>query len=244
MKKFIFVWLFFLATFNAQGCSKTLTVGTNETYWPPYVVSNNQTLTGVEIDVINAIFKDSAFCLKFSVLPNSLRAFEELKNGHIDMVFAASKTPGRSNYAYFSSPYRVEVMRLYRHKNSPNIQSLRAIFNKSLTVGVNRGSFLGNNFERLRSRFPNQVVQTEESFKRFLMLYKQRIDYTIDDSLVAKYFAKKYNTLMPAEFVAPININNVHFMLSKKSVTVSDVALINALISKNKEVIQRIYSAY
>ena len=36
---------------------------------------------------------------------------------------------------------------------------------------------------------------------------------------------------MPAALVEPININNVHFMLSKKTVTADDIAAINSSVS-------------
>ncbi|KTD93260.1 substrate-binding periplasmic protein [Pseudoalteromonas sp. H71] len=241
MKVLLFMTLFTFSAFNAWGCTKTLTVATNESYWPPYVILKNNTLGGTEIDVLNAIFKGSPYCLNFSVLPNSLRAFEELKQGHVDLIFAASKTAERAEYAYFTLPYRVEKMLLYKHADSPNVHSINQLFSQSLTVGVNRGSVFGETFEQLRLRYSEQVVLTSESKKRFGMLNKQRINYLIDDSLVAQHFTKQYSNIMPAALVKPINVNNVHFMLSKKTVTTDDITVINSYIFNNKAVIERIY---
>jgi polar amino acid transport system substrate-binding protein len=244
LKILLFITLFILSAFNAWGCTKTLTVATNESYWPPYVILKNNTLGGVEIDVLKAIFKSSPYCLNFSVLPSSLRAFEELKQGRVDLIFAASKTADRAEYAHFTLPYRVEKMLLYKHASSPNVNSINALFKKSLTVGVNRGSVFGNAFEQLRTQYANQVVLTGESKKRFILLNKQRINFLIDDSLVAQYFTKQYSNIMPAALVEPININNVHFMLSKKTVTADDIAAINSYITNNKAVIDRIYQTH
>ena len=241
MKILLFITLFTFSAFNAWGCTKTLTVATNESYWPPYVILKNNTLGGTEIDVLEAIFKSSPYCLNFSVLPSSLRAFEELKQGRVDLIFAASKTADRAEYAHFTLPYRVEKMLLYKHASSPNVNSINALFKKSLTVGVNRGSVFGNAFEQLRTQYANQVVLTEESKKRFILLNKQRINFLIDDSLVAQYFTKQYSNIMPAALVEPINVNNVHFMLSKKTVTTDDITVINSYIFNNKAVIERIY---
>ena len=241
MKVLLFMTLFTFSAFNAWGCTKTLTVATNESYWPPYVILKNNTLGGTEIDVLNAIFKGSPYCLNFSVLPNSLRAFEELKQGRVDLIFAASKTAERAEYAYFTLPYRVEKMLLYKHADSPNLHSINQLFSQLLTVGVNRGSVFGETFEQLRLQYAEQVVLTSESKKRFGMLNKQRINYLIDDSLVAQHFTKQYSNIMPAALLKPINVNNVHFMLSKKTVTTDDIAVINSYIFNNKAVIERIY---
>ncbi|TMN84756.1 MULTISPECIES: transporter substrate-binding domain-containing protein [unclassified Pseudoalteromonas] len=244
MKILLFITLFTFSAFNAWGCTKTLTVATNESYWPPYVILKNNTLGGTEIDVLNAIFEGSPYCLNFSVLPNSLRAFEELKQGRVDLIFAASKTTERAEYAHFTLPYRVEKMLLYKHADSPNVHSINQLFSQSLTVGVNRGSVFGEAFEQLRLQYAEQVVLTSESKKRFGMLNKQRINYLLDDSLVAQHFTKQYSNIMPAALVKPINVNNVHFMLSKKTVTTDDIAVINRLIKNNKAVIERIYKPY
>ncbi|MFP3426453.1 substrate-binding periplasmic protein [Pseudoalteromonas sp. SIMBA_162] len=244
MKILLFITLFTFSAFNTWGCTKTLTVATNESYWPPYVILKNNTLDGVEIDVLKAIFKSSPYCLNFSVLPSSLRAFEELKQGRVDLIFAASKTADRAEYAHFTLPYRVEKMLLYTHASSPNVNSINELFKKSLTVGVNRGSVFGDAFEQLRIQYANQVVLTGESKKRFILLNKQRINFLIDDSLVAQYFTKQYSNIKPAALVEPINVNNVHFMLSKKTVTADDMAAINSYITNNKTVIERIYQTH
>lgn len=219
---------------NAQACDKTINIGTNERYWPPYVVLKNEHLTGLEINIIKTIFKDSPFCINFTLLPNSLRALEELKHGRIDLMFSASKTRERQAYAHFSLPYREEVMLLYQHTDSATISSLEQLFKKGLTAGVNRGSFLGHTFKTLSDKYNKQIVLTSDADKRFALLNKKRVDFVVDDSLVAHHFANKYTAILPVEQVAPVNVNNVHFMMSKKTITLDEVNIINAHIVKNK----------
>lgn len=219
---------------NAQACDKTINIGTNERYWPPYVVLKNEHLTGLEINIIKTIFKDSPFCINFTLLPNSLRALEELKHGRIDLMFSASKTRERQAYAHFSLPYREEVMLLYQHTDSATISSLEQLFKKGLTAGVNRGSFLGHTFKMLSDKYNKQIVLTSDADKRFALLNKKRVDFVVDDSLVAHHFANKYTAILPVEQVAPVNVNNVHFMMSKKTITLDEVNIINAHIVKNK----------
>ena len=73
------------------------------------------------------------------------------------------------------------------------------------------------------------------------MLDKKRIDYVIEDSAVAQYFVKKHPSITQVKSITPININNVHFMLSKESLTLDDVATVNQLIIKNAAAIKLIY---
>ena len=240
---FLLVWVTCLGLFSAkaQACDKTINVGTNERYWPPYVVLKNNTLTGVEIDIIKTIFKDSPFCINFTLLPNSLRALEELKHGRVDLMFAASKTRERQAYAHFSLPYREEVMLLYKHAGSASISSLEQLFKKGLTAGVNRGSFLGHTFKTLSDKYSKQIVLTSDADKRFALLNKKRVDFVVDDSLVAHHFANKYTAILPVEQVAPINVNNVHFMMSKKTISLEEVNTINAHIVKNKAALKALF---
>jgi len=227
--------------FNALACTKTLVMSTNETNWQPYLIKQGDTFLGTEVDAVNTIFKDSAFCVKWIYFPSLLRVQEELKYGRVDITFAASYTEKRAQYAHFSSPYREEIMLLYKHKDSPDVTSLPAIFNYNHTTAVNRGSFFGDEFEQLREPFFKQIILTAQANNRFGMLDKKRVDYIIDDSVVAAHLAKKYNSILKVNSIAPININNVHFMLSKKSVSPAEVTAINQLIYKNKEAIKLIY---
>lgn len=226
---------------KAQACDKTINIGTNERYWPPYVVLKNEHLTGLEINTIKTIFKDSPFCINFTLLPNSLRALEELKHGRIDLMFAASKTRQREVYAHFSEPYREEVMLLFQHADSANISSLKQLFKQGFTTGVNRGSFLGHAFKALSDKYSKQIVLTADADKRFALLNKKRVDFVVDDALVANYFANKYTAVLPVEQVAPVNVNNVHFMMSKKTITLDEVNIINAHIVKNKAALKALF---
>lgn len=246
LRIYLVIWVACLGLFCAstEACDKTINVGTNERYWPPYVVLKNNALTGSEIDVIKTIFKDSPFCINFTLLPNSQRALEELKHGRIDLMFAASKTREREVYAHFSLPYREEAMMLYQHTDSANISSLEQLFKKGLTTGINGGSYLGQAFKALSEKYSEQIVLTSEADKRFALLNKKRVDFVVDDSLVAAYFTKNYAGILPVEQVAPVHVNNVHFIMSKKTITLNEVAVINRLIKNNKAAIKRIYNLY
>ena len=241
MLKVAFVVLL-LSSCDVFACFKTLKVGTNEINWPPYLIKQGNTFVGAEVDTVNAVFKNSPFCIEWVYFSSLSRVQQELKTGHIDITFAASYTKARAEYSYFTDVYRDEIMLLYKHKNAKNVVDLVTLFENGATVAINRGSFFGAEFEKIRKHYPNQIVLTSEAYTRFGMLNKKRVDYVIDDSVVAKYFAKRYNTILPVKTAPAINVNGVHFMMSKKTITLDEVAVINRLIKNNKAAIKRIYS--
>jgi len=244
MKMFLLAFIVLVAQFNALACTKTLKMGTNETNWAPYLIKQGNAFVGAEVDTVNAVFKNSPFCIEWVYFPSLSRVQQELKTGHIDITFAASYTKERAEYSYFTDVYRDEVMLLYKHENAKDVINLAALFERGFIVGVNRGSFFGAEFEKIRKHYPNQIVLTADANTRFGMLNKKRVDYVIDDSVVAKYFAKRYNTILPVKTAPAINVNGVHFMMSKQSVTLDEVAVINRLIKNNKAAIERIYKPY
>ncbi|MDN3434881.1 transporter substrate-binding domain-containing protein [Pseudoalteromonas sp. APC 3356] len=243
MLKVAFVVLL-LSSCNVFACFKTLKVGTNENNWPPYVIAVNGNLTGVEIDVLNTIFNGSSFCLKFMLLPTSSRAFEELKEGRIDVIFAASKTLARADFAYFSDAYRDEVVRLYKYTESPDLNNISDIFYKDLTLAVNRGSYYGVAFELFKQNHPANVIMMPTAEKRFAMLNKNRVDYAIEDELAAQYFINQYPAIEAVTNMAAINKSSIHLMLSKKTISQIELQAINELIKQNKSAIQAIYPHY
>jgi len=217
-------------------------MGTNETNWAPHLIKQGDKFVGSEVEAIDAIFKDSPFCIKWVHFPSLARVQQELKTGHIDITFAASFTKARAKYSHFTIAYRDGVMLLYKHKNAQNVTSLASLFGRGYSLAVNRGSFFGDEFETVKKQYPNQVVLTTDAITRFGLLNKRRVDYVIDDAGVAQYFAKHYNTIMPVKSIPPVNANGVHFMMSKQSITLAEVAVINSFIKKNKAVIEQIFS--
>lgn len=147
MLKVAFVVLL-LSSCDVFACFKTLKVGTNEINWPPYLIKQGNTFVGAEVDTVNAVFKNSLFCIEWVYFPSLSRVQQKLKAGHIDITFAASYTKARAEYSYFTDVYRDEIMLLYKHKNAKNVVDLVTLFENGATVTINRGSFFGAEFEK------------------------------------------------------------------------------------------------
>lgn len=235
-------YLFCTASHSAFACDRTFTIASHDAFWPPYVMGMSDIFKGTEVEALNIIFKDSPFCFKVELLPNSKRAFTELKHGRIDIGWAASYTDARAEYVYFTDSYRTEVMRLYENKSNPhNIKNLANIFEQGLTVGANFGSYYGKEFEQYKKRYKKQIEYTSSASKRFELLNKKRIDFAIEDSLVGAFFSKRSANLQLVDDIKFVNKDPIHLMLSKKTVSAEEVAVISQHIKSNKAALDALF---
>lgn len=234
--------MLFSTSWGVFACERTLSVGAHDAFWPPYVMGISGQLQGKEVDALTIIFKDSPFCFEIKMLPNSKRAFTELRHGRIDIGWAASYTSERAKYAHYTKAYRTEVMRLYENKNNQHkVKSLADIFNQGLTIGANFGSYYGAEFEQYKTTHKGQIEYTSATSKRFEMLNKQRIDFAIEDELVGTYFSKRAKNIVAMPNFKAINKDDIHLMLSKKTVSVDEVKVINQLILQNKAALKALF---
>lgn len=69
--------------------------------YPPYIVSEEGELTGVAIDLVEAVFKELNVPISIQVLPWA-RALSNVQFGRADAIFTAFKTSDREAFADFS----------------------------------------------------------------------------------------------------------------------------------------------
>ncbi|MBQ4859181.1 transporter substrate-binding domain-containing protein [Pseudoalteromonas sp. MMG007] len=238
----VLLCLLFSTSLSVFACERTLTVASHDAFWPPYVVGLNGQLQGSEVDALNIIFKDSPFCFEVKMLPNSKRAFTELRHGRIDLGWAASYTDKRAQFVHFTDSYRTEVMRVYQNKNNTHtVKNLADIFDQGLTIGANFGSYYGAEFEQYKTTHKSQIEYTSATSKRFEMLNKQRIDFVIEDKLVGAYFSKRANNVAVVPNFKAVNKDDIYLMLSKKTLSVDDVNVINQHILQNKAALKALF---
>jgi polar amino acid transport system substrate-binding protein len=238
----VFLCLLFTAPFNVFACERTFSVASHDAFWPPYVMGMSDVFKGTEVDALNLIFKNSPFCFKVELLPNSKRAFTEIRHGRIDLGWAVSYTDKRAKYAHYTVSYRTEVMRLYENKNNTHVvKNLADIFNQGLTIGANFGSYYGEEFEQYKTTHKKQIEYTSATSKRFEMLNKQRIDFAIEDELVGAYFGQKGSNIKLVTNIEYVNKDDIYLMFSKKTVSVTELAIINEHINKNKTALKALF---
>ena len=73
------------------------------------------------------------------------------------------------------------------------------------------------------------------------MLNKQRIDFAIEDELVGAYFAKKGSNIKLVTNIEHVNKDDIYLMFSKQTVSVTELAIINEHINKNKTALKALF---
>ena len=149
--------------------------------WPPYLfVDDKGQLTGLDKEIATAIAKEAKCTLVFKKRPWK-RQLRDVQNGEIDCVTGASKNPKREKYAYFSNAYRSEFVALFVRKGESGkyqIQSLADIPGKSFRLGLSRGYFYGEQYERLskNQQFNEWIQLTKGDEQNYKKLIKNRIE--------------------------------------------------------------------
>jgi polar amino acid transport system substrate-binding protein len=219
--------------------------------WYPYQFHNDANmLTGVDIEVFNLIVNKAEMSVSYVELPWQ-RHLMYINSGMVDIAFGASHTVEREKTAYFSIPYRKELVRLFVRKGtkqSIKLKTLSDLIDNDYLIGVENGYYYGKEYQKLKtvpefiSRI-NSVIDIEQNVK---MLMKGHIDGFLADPMSVQSFVKKYK--FENEFEVhplPIYEGDIYIMLSKKTCTEIDLAKINQAIStlqqngKLEEIINR-----
>lgn len=205
------MFLGLILTFSQRvfSCAETLKISVADR-WPPYSYLENGTYKGLDIDILELLLTKADLCWEYFSYPSSARAFKELKNRRIDLIFAASWNRERESFASFSLPYRNETMVVFSHIG----QEKEFDFNSKSTVAVNRGSFYGNKFSDYRAQCDDCIVEVNLTLQRFALLQNKRVDFSIEDELTgiqALNYGNFYNITKRSNSV--IHRNNVYYML-------------------------------
>ncbi len=128
--------IFISSSVHSQPCQSTLKLGLGS-IWPPYHFNQNGQPSGIDIEIVQHIFKQANICLLYSKMPSSARALVELKKGSIDFLHGASFSEKRKEYAIFTLPYPQETVRIFwRKKISSALRNatLSQLLSAKLTV--------------------------------------------------------------------------------------------------------------
>ena len=73
------------------------------------------------------------------------------------------------------------------------------------------------------------------------MLNKQRIDFAIEDELVGAHFGEKSTNIKLVTSIEYVNKDDIYLMFSKNTVSVTELAVINEYINKNKTALKVLF---
>lgn len=243
------LWLLLAATPVAAEC--TLKVGWET--WIPYSYEDAEgRVTGLDIDLLRAMAKQAGCELSFFEVPWG-RLLEELRHGNlVQMAKGASYTSERASYAWFSDPYRTEVMELFMPREDLNQYTFTAfedMIDAGFRLGVGRDHYYGEAFAQAMKNpsFQRLTQEVTTDIQNIKKLEIGRIDGFLSDRYVAAHLLRERG---PTGWVQAhpmyVNSNGVHLMFSKQAVQPETVARFNAALEGLKESgeYDRILAAY
>ncbi|GAA6204276.1 transporter substrate-binding domain-containing protein [Thalassotalea sp. SU-HH00458] len=210
----------FLISFHSVSQQAPLSVGWE--LWYPYQYHNSQQqLTGLDLDIFNAIIKQANLSVTYTELPWK-RHLNYIKTGDMDLAMGASYSKDRAQYADYSIPYRQETVKLYVKKGQVNsiiLNKLADLISSPYMIGVEGGYYYGKAYQELikQSKFRAQINEVIDIEQNVQLLLKGHIDGFLVDPVTMNAFVNKYK--MQGEFEQhPITIysDDIYIMISKK----------------------------
>ncbi|MBL4790792.1 MAG: transporter substrate-binding domain-containing protein [Kordiimonadaceae bacterium] len=160
-----------------------------------------------------------------------------LKHGTADIASGASVTKERGQYAWFTAPYRREIIAMFMLASEVDTftpQSFDDIGKSKLRFGVGIGAWYGVAFDNLKKTNPNfssRLMQHDDFNNIYNWLERGRVQVVINDlyfGLDVLRRSGKLASVKPHPYY--INDDEVYLMLSKKSLVASDVEIITKAI--------------
>lgn len=167
--------------------SKNIRVGIHT--YPPLIIQSdaNDSYDGITIEYLHAMEKKLG--IKFKIV-NFHSWSDVLKNSeekNIDIVFAAQKTPERTNYLEFTSPYIVLSNKIISRKGSGDYPSLDSLHSKK--VALVEGSALYN---YVKDNYPNVIIiPVKDEIIALAKLASGEVDASISEISRISYFYEK-----------------------------------------------------
>lgn len=222
--RLVVLWIIFLALpVRADNlCDRELMMGWES--WPPYqFVDQAGILTGIDIELAKLIFGYAGCQLTFVELPWK-RHISDLEHGRVDIASGASYTDERAEIAYFPTAYRQERVSLFvlkSRESADNYTDLETFFSMDGTLGLTLGYYYGPEIEQMQAntRYKNLMTKVRSDPQLFQMLMMKRIVGFIADPYSVAAQAKVYPEVESFRRLFDVYSADIHFMLSKKSVT-------------------------
>ena len=225
---------------SVSGESKCrLTVGWGD--WPPYqYLSSNSEPQGIQIKLLKQIANEANCELTFK-LQTFTQNQQSIKEGSIDVTLDTTITESRKAFAYFSQPYRNEVMALYvrpKFMSECKINPLSIMIKNGFRMGVTKDNLYGTAISEIQ-RTPDldkRLVYRDKNSQHFELFKNDLIDGLIEDPAVMAY--KMRNDIRIGDLTAckiAVSSSPVSLMFSKRTITRSILNRIDEAIAKVKQ---------
>jgi polar amino acid transport system substrate-binding protein len=229
--------LFVLASAASMAnCSKPFKLALEQ--WPPYVYTTPQGKpAGLDIELLNAIFAEAGCQLVLVAELPRKRRLAEFMAGEIDIMLAASDTPERREYSWFTRAYRPESVSLFSHPAQlaqyREISSFSDLLRRRISLLAPNAGWYGEDYKKHQDALLKaHLVSPFESFTQGIKMFAaKRAELIMGDTGAIVHEARRQG-LSISPLPNLVVSAPVHFMLSKKNVTEADLLQLNAALDK------------
>ena len=221
--------------------------------WYPYIFGKDTSYAGTDYDFINTIANALGCEVSVAKMPEK-RGHRDLAQGLSHVLLAATVTEQRAQYAYFSAPYRQEIMSVFYLKQiipqpPATTVTLADVMDNSHFVVINEAAWYGENIEAYRHNDDDagKFLHIPGMENRIQMLRKARAQAMIEDHMAGcSYFQRQAPDVIAKLAVLSVHHSDITFMFSKQLVTPRFMKLFNQEMAKqiNEGVYDEIVAMY
>ncbi len=184
--------------------------------YPPYQIDNNGKFTGVNTEIVKAIFSNAGIPFEIKYVPWSraqkIVGDDSLKNS---AIYCLGRNKQREDRYKWVGVYYYQKVNFLTLKNSGvRINSLDDV--KKYTTGLVRGDIITQQLKSQGSIGKYEIVS--DDILNIRKLFKKRVQTIVTSEIAAKYIAKE-NGLDPNQIESQYNVATIKFnlALSKKT---------------------------
>jgi len=210
--------------------------------WEPYApytyADDAGEVTGADIELIRALAAEVGCTLEFAELPWA-RILREVEHGTLDVSTSTSWTPERTEWAWFSEPYRETEMAIYVRRGEVerfDLESLADVAEQEFRLGVITDYYYGDEYQALTAdpRSDPWIDGATDYATNIRKLSSGRIDgYLVEDVEVMEAELARLGLSEEVErYPLPIQGEQLRFMFSRKTVDAELVAAIDDALER------------
>ncbi|GAC12791.1 substrate-binding periplasmic protein [Aliiglaciecola lipolytica] len=209
--------------------------------WEPYQYVNvDGDIKGLDIEIVTEVLKEMGCNVTF-VRGTWVSLLEDLREGNVDLLLGASKTPAREDFAYFSDPYRTEEFSLYIRKDDSTragYADIDEFISNGSKIGVVGDYYYGPEISILQDSKATSTnfvsgIMGELNIARLLDM---DIDGYLEDSFVGASMLRRKaldNYIVAHGFT--VTTGDIYVMFSQASVSEEEVQQFNLYLDALKE---------
>lgn len=209
--------------------------------WEPYqYVGLEQQASGLDIEIIQATAgrMNCTLVLQHGTWQELLGQFRQ---GQLDVLLGASKTPAREEFALFSEPYRAEQFQLFVRKDDAskyNFGSVAEMVAAKHKVGLISDYYYGEQISALYDddQMRPQFVESTMSEQNIAMLLDEQVEAVLEDSFVGAAIIRRKGLeqqIQPHQVKLPET--PIYVMFSKSTVQPELVSSFNEALRQLKD---------